>query len=110
MIKLPRLLYEYEIASSQGASTVRRNLNITLFNKIKVIIPSLKEQEKIASFLSSVDKKIDLLNQEIEYMEEYKKGLLQKMFIWRVVLCLNVVSYSDFLKLLFVINYIKITN
>lgn len=48
--------------------------------KIKVYIPSIEEQEKIASFLSSVDKKIDLLDQEIEYVEEYKKGLLQKMF------------------------------
>ncbi|MGI6564665.1 restriction endonuclease subunit S [Methanosphaera sp.] len=31
-----------------------------------------------SSFLSSVDKKIDLLDQEIELVEEYKKGLLQK--------------------------------
>ena len=48
---------------------------------LNISFPSTKEQEKIASFLSFVDKKIDLLNQEIEQLEEYKKGLLQKMFI-----------------------------
>lgn len=43
--------------------------------------PSLSiEQCKIASFLSSVDKKIDLLDQDIKLVKEYKKGLLQNMF------------------------------
>ena len=93
-----------------AGNTATPILNKNDFSNLKFKFPKIEEQCKIASFLSVVDKKIDLLDQEIEYVEEYKKGLLQKMFIWRVVLCLNVVSYSDFLKLLFVINYIKITN
>ena len=64
---------------SQGST--RFNLSKKEVLKIRITIPSTDEQEKIASFLSSVDKKIDLLDQEIEYVEEYKKGLLQKMFI-----------------------------
>lgn len=64
---------------SQGST--RFNLSKKEVLKIRITIPSTEEQEKIASFLSSVDKKIDLLDQEIEYVEEYKKGLLQKMFI-----------------------------
>ena len=40
-----------------------------------------KEQKKIANFLSAIDKKIELTNKELERMKEFKKGLLQKMFV-----------------------------
>ena len=49
--------------------------------KIKILIPSLPEQTKIANFLSSIDKKIELTNKKIEHTKAYKKGLLQQMFV-----------------------------
>jgi len=47
----------------------------------KCKLPSLKEQTKIANFLSSVDKKIELTDKELNATKEFKKALLQKMFV-----------------------------
>ncbi|HCH0056871.1 restriction endonuclease subunit S [Vibrio parahaemolyticus] len=49
--------------------------------KLKLCIPSLEEQTKISDFLSVVDQKIDLTNSELEKAKEWKKGLLQQMFV-----------------------------
>ena len=48
---------------------------------LSIIIPSLKEQQKIADFLSSIDNKIEAEKKKLEHLKAYKKGLLQKMFV-----------------------------
>ncbi|MDX7604990.1 restriction endonuclease subunit S [Klebsiella quasipneumoniae] len=48
--------------------------------KIKIWIPSINEQTKIADFLSSVDDKITLLNKQYDLLCQYKKGMMQKIF------------------------------
>lgn len=80
-LRTPKAFYEYKISSEQGASIVRRNLNMDLFNNIKIILPCLKEQEKIADFLLSFDKKIDTEKETLEHLKQLKKGLLQQMFV-----------------------------
>ena len=81
IVKLPRLIYEYTCASEQGASIVRRNLNKQLFNEITIKVPSLNEQKKIGNLFDTCDEKIKNIDKNIQDMKEFKKGLLQQMFV-----------------------------
>lgn len=57
------------------------NLNSDLVKNQVINIPNEKEQEKISSFLESLDKIITLHQRKLERLQEVKKGLLQKMFV-----------------------------
>ena len=54
---------------------------ISEYSKLEVPVPCLKEQTKIANFLSAIDQKIEVVGQQIEQAKQWKKGLLQQMFI-----------------------------
>ncbi|RHN24457.1 restriction endonuclease subunit S [Clostridium perfringens] len=81
IIKTDRMLYGYKQASEQGASVVRRNLNMDLFYDILINIPCVEEQEKIANFLSNIDNIIEKESKKLEELRQWKKGLLQQMFV-----------------------------
>ena len=72
-------LVRNEIISKAGGST-RYNVGQDILSEVKIIIPSIQEQKKIADFLSAVDVRIDLTNQKLELLEKYKKGIMQKIF------------------------------
>ena len=68
-----------EITSKSGGST-RYNVGQETLKDVRLLFPILQEQEKIANFLSSVDKKISLTEEKLELFREYKKGVMQKIF------------------------------
>ena len=74
------LLHITPYIKSTQANTTLPIINKSDFSKLKIIIPSLKEQQKIASFLSSVDTKIEKLSKKVDLLTEYKKGVMQKLF------------------------------
>ena len=57
------------------------SLNTTSINRIKVSIPNLIEQEKVVDLFESIDQKIDAVAEQIEQSKQFKKGLLQQMFV-----------------------------
>ncbi|PQV51780.1 type I restriction enzyme S subunit [Jejuia pallidilutea] len=67
------------IPLAQGST--RYNISKSSFLKLKVYLPSIEEQTKIANFLSDIDIKIEALNTKIENSKAFKKGLLQQMFV-----------------------------
>jgi type I restriction enzyme S subunit len=69
-----------EIASYAQGSTIV-HLYYSHIKEMNIEIPCLKEQTKIANFLSAIDDKINHCQSQIEKTETWKKGLLQQLFV-----------------------------
>lgn len=67
------------IKLAQGST--RFNISKTELMKISVKLPCLAEQRKIADFLSVIDRKIELEQTRLDRTKDFKKGLLQRMFV-----------------------------
>lgn len=80
LIKLPQLMWQYKVSSVQGASVVRRNLDLEAFMNISILVPNITEQHRIGSFLSNIDKLINLQSKKLRTLKKLKQGYLQKMF------------------------------
>jgi type I restriction enzyme S subunit len=63
------------------SGSVRDSLNFEDLAEFCFSFPSLKEQQKIADFLSSIDAKIESTSQQINQTQSFKKGLLQQLFV-----------------------------
>ena len=48
--------------------------------KMKLFLPSLKEQQKIGVFFSKLDRQIELEEEKLELLEQQKRGYMQKIF------------------------------
>jgi len=55
-------------------------LSAKIVKKIKIRFPKKEEQQKIANFLSAIDKRIQTLVKKKTLLEQYKKGVMQKIF------------------------------
>ena len=81
LLKTNKAIYYYTINSEQGASIVRRNLNMESFYEINFVIPDIAEQNKKGKIINEIAQKIEKEEKKYQKLDKLKKGLLQKMFI-----------------------------
>lgn len=99
-MKSPYMLEQYKNCSEQGASIVRRNLDLKALLNISIKVPTIREQEKIVKILKNVD----------EIIERYgcllreKKQIIKSQFIeifgnpvinekgWELKMCKEITS------------------
>jgi type I restriction enzyme, S subunit len=58
-----------------------KQISYDAFSGMKLIFPSVAEQSKIGEFLTSIDNKINFISTQLEQAKQFKKGLLQQMFV-----------------------------
>ena len=68
-------------ASDVSTGSTRKRIGLSDLKQLPIKAPCLEEQTKIANFLSAIDKKIEVVAQQIEQAKHWKKGLLQQMFV-----------------------------
>lgn len=76
---------------SQGLVSDTLNLKFRHFSQVKANVPSEAEQTRIATVLSTCDRKIELLRRKKKALSEQKKGLMQKLLTGEI-------RHPEFLK------------
>ena len=76
-----RALSLYKNISEQGASIVRRNLNVDAFNELCFPIPNIKKQDEVSLFLSKLHQELNCEIEILRQLKNQKKYLLCNMFI-----------------------------
>ena len=76
------LYFLYTTSKLEPLKTVGAQPAISMSNlkKFELYVPSLPEQQKIADFLTAVDKRVELLENKKTLLETYKKGVMKKIF------------------------------
>ncbi|CAM4480482.1 restriction endonuclease subunit S [Bacteroides fragilis] len=78
LLKSQRMIYNYNLFGEGG---VRIYLFFPNFGRIKISIPPLEEQKKIAAVISTIEQKISVENFILDKLNTQKSFLLTKMFI-----------------------------
>ena len=79
LFKSTNLINEFR-KNSQGMTSDTWNLKYPQIKTIKVLIPSVSEQEKVSELFSVLDARIAAQAQLVEVLKKYKRGLLREVF------------------------------
>ncbi len=83
----PRFLEQYTHSymywswvKSEHTQGVQPNINAKQFSKLKILVPPLAEQRKIASILANIDALIENVEETMSSYGKLKQGLMQQLF------------------------------
>ncbi|MGH9768928.1 MAG: restriction endonuclease subunit S [Blastocatellia bacterium] len=83
LLKTERYRHIFE-SNTSGSIDQRGGLRWKDFARIKVALPSLPEQCRIASALDACDRELDLLRQQLAAIERQNQGLMQKLLTEKI--------------------------
>ncbi|RWU12621.1 restriction endonuclease subunit S [Anoxybacillus flavithermus] len=73
------ILHKSNIIEKMGTGTTVKGIRLEQLKSLLIHVPPIKEQKKIASILSTVDRAIEKTEAIIEQTEKVKKGLMQQL-------------------------------
>lgn len=68
------------LVERSATGSTRKRIGLDDLKKLPLVVPKLREQQKIANCLSPVDDLITEQKQKVEELKAHKKGLMQKLF------------------------------
>lgn len=89
-IEINRIFFRFYLKTENYIKELNRNIegirdgkmiSYKYFSEILLPFPSLAEQTKIANFLTAIDDKITQAQTQLDAVKQYKKGLLQQLFV-----------------------------
>jgi type I restriction enzyme S subunit len=89
-VEIERMFYKEYFKTERYIKLLTKNLegirdgkmiSYKYFSEVKLPVPSMGEQKKIAAFLSLLDSKLEMEKRRLSQAQTFKKGLLQQMFV-----------------------------
>lgn len=68
-----------KLLSQSAGGAIKNVVEVAQIKEIKLLIPPIKEQQKIAACLSSLDEVISAESQKLDLLKDHKRGLLQNL-------------------------------
>ena len=93
LFKNERLINAFR-KNSQGMTSDTWNLKYPQIETIKIHIPTVSEQEKIAEFIALIDAKISKQRILVDSLKKYKRGLLQQIFSRKLIMTVGDESWE----------------
>lgn len=70
-----------KLLSQSAGGAIKNVVSVSQIKELGLLMPSIKEQQKIASCFSKLDELITDEKEKIEQLKLHKKGLMQKLFL-----------------------------